>query len=325
MQWAATFLLCALVHALPDGYPSIPMNGVKVSIKMPLVGVGTWQYNDTVAAQTVTDAFKIGYRHVDTAYVYNNQKGVGDSLASVTKALGLERADYFVTSKIPGGLNASATLAALDGTLKLLRLDYVDLMLVHWPAPGNGAKVVKQQWLTLEKWAKQGRARAIGVSHHCRKHIEEILSIATLPIALNQNQYHIGMAMDSQPRLHDKVFNEKNGIIYQSYSSLCGPCPAPDNMELITGKLVTSIGKGHNKTGAQVSLRWLVQQKIPIIPKSSNIKHLRENFEVFDFELTPADMNKLATATSPPETGTKQNPDDAQDCAFEEPSELYAV
>merc|ERR1719408_991726 len=144
-------------------------------------------------------------------------------------------------------MNETATWAALEECLKLLKLEYVDLMLIHFPASGNDAALIKQNWLTLEKWARQGKAKAIGVSHHCKTQVEDILSVAALPVALNQNQYHIGMAMDTQPRLHDKAFNEQHGIIFMSYSSLCGPCPAPGNMELITGDLVVGIGKKHNK------------------------------------------------------------------------------
>merc|ERR1712232_737934 len=120
-----------------------------------------------------------------------------------------------------------------------------------------------------------GKARAIGVSHFCKAQLDDILSVATVPPALNQNQYHVGMGSDTQARVHDKAYNEQKGIVFMSYSSLCGPCPPPHNMELITGDLVTSIGEAHNKTGSQVPLRWLTQQKIPIIPKSSNPKHIK--------------------------------------------------
>merc|ERR1712161_52612 len=107
-----------------------------------------------------------------------------------------------------------------------------------------------------------------------------------------------------------------------AYSSLCGPCPDGGNMELINGSLVTDIGRAHGKTGAQVALKWVVQQGIPIIPKSTNPKHLKENFEMFDFELTQEEMQKLTAANYPPETGTPRAPDDAQDCASEEPRSI---
>lgn len=278
---------------------------------MPLIGLGTWLYNDTVAGGAVSSAFGLGYRHVDTAAVYGNQRGIGAALAQQS----LKRGDFFVTTKVPGGLNASATESALDQCLADLRLDYVDLMLLHWP--GKTLAAVQEQWLALEKWAKAGKARAIGVSHYCKKHLEAVLKVATLPIAVNQNQYHVGMGHDTQPRLHDKAFGESHGILYEAYSSLCGPCPKPHNMELITGPLVTGIGRPHNKSGAQVALRWIVQQGIPVIPKSTNPKHLKSNFELFDFNLTDSEMAALSAAVSPPETGTPQAPDDAQDCSGE--------
>merc|ERR1712187_756344 len=172
----------------------------------------------------------------------------------------------------------------------------------------------------------QGKARAIGVSHYCKVHLEAVQKVATLPVAVNQNQFHVGMGQDTQQLLHDKAYAEKNGILYEAYSSLCGPCPHPQNFELINGSLVTKIGQAHSKTGAQVALRWVVQQGIPVIPKSTSPKHQKENFELFDFRLTDDEMAQLNAATSPPETGTPpQPPDDAQDCKMEEPHGLLVV
>jgi len=275
---------------------------------MPLIGLGTWLYNDSVAEGAILKAFDIGYRHVDTAFGYKNQVGVGKALAKS----GVKRADYFVTSKIPGGLNATATEQTLELGMKQLGLEYVDLMLLHYPVPHGDRKA---EWLALEKWAKKGKARAIGVSHYCKSHLDEVLSVATLPVALNQNQYHVGMGTDSQPELHDKAYSESKGVVFMGYSSLCGPCPKPHNTELISGDLVTSIGKAHNKTGAQVALKWVLQQKIPVIPKAAKQSYLEEDFDLFDFELTKGEMARLTASTSPPETGTPQNPDDAQDCS----------
>jgi len=298
-----------LAHAgLPSGYPSIPMKGIKGNVDMPLIGLGTWLYNDSVAEGAILKAFDIGYRHVDTAFGYKNQVGVGKALAKS----GVKRADYFVTSKIPGGLNATATEQTLELGMKQLGLEYVDLMLLHYPVPHGDRKA---EWLALEKWAKKGKARAIGVSHYCKSHLDEVLSVATLPVALNQNQYHVGMGTDSQPELHDKAYSESKGVVFMGYSSLCGPCPKPHNTELISGDLVTSIGKAHNKTGAQVALKWVLQQKIPVIPKAAKQSYLEEDFDLFDFELTKGEMARLTASTSPPETGTPQNPDDAQDCS----------
>jgi len=304
--------VASAVAGLPETYPSVPMNGVNGKMAMPLVGLGTWQYNDSVAEAATLAAFKIGYRHVDTAFGYNNQVGVGSAL----KKVDLQREEYFVTSKIPGGLNSSATEATLEEGLQQLGLEYVDLMLIHFPATWGGkggAALRKEEWLALEKWAKTGKARAIGISHYCKSHIEDILSVNTLPIALNQVMYHVGMGTSPDIATDYKAYVQSKGIVYMSFSTLCGPCDGEEPMELIKGQLVTDIGKAHDKTGAQVALKWAVQQGIPVVPKSSDPKHLAEDFDLFSFNLTDADMAKLTAATTPA-TGA----DDSGDCEISE-------
>lgn len=264
---------------------------------MPLVGLGTWQYNDSVAAAAVTAALQVGFRHIDTALGYGNQVGVGAAL----KQSQLQREEFFVTSKIPGGLNASATESSLNLALHQLGLSYVDLMLIHFPATwggAGGAAMRKEEWLALEKWAKSGKARAIGISHYCKSHIQDILSVATLPIALNQVMYHVGMGMSPNLGSDYKDYCQSVGIVYMSFSTLCGPC-GDEKLELINGPLVTEIGKAHNVSGARVALRWAVQQGIPVVPKSSNPAHLAEDFDLFSFTLTQAEMDRLTSATTP--------------------------
>lgn len=284
------------------------MNGVEGPMVMPLVGLGTWQYNESYAEQAVTDALAIGFRHVDTALGYNNQVGVGTAL----KKSKLQRQEIFVTSKIPGGLNATATEAALELSLQQLKLSYVDLMLIHFPATwagAGGAAMRRAEWLALEEWAKKGKARAIGVSHYCKSHIEDILSVATVPIALNQVMYHVGMGMSPNLGSDFKDYCQGIGIVYMSFSTLCGPCAGKEKTELIDGPLVTEIGKAHNVSGAQVSLRWAVQQGIPVVPKSGNPTHLKEDFDLFSFSLSQSEMDKLSSASTPA-TGR----DDSGDC-----------
>jgi len=311
-MFAHLMLFHLATAALPRDYPSVPINGSGGVIAMPLYGLGTWLYNSTVAEKAATMALAMGYRHIDTASDYENQDGVGRAL----KSSGLHRNEYFVTSKIPGGLNASATMATANQCLEQLGLSYVDLMLIHFPATfdGKGGKAArKEEWKALEKWAKSGKARAIGVSHYCARQIKDIQEVATLPIAVNQVQYHVGMGSAGPMANDDKEFVQSQGILYQSFSSLCGPCNPPDNHELINGSLVTEIGKAHGKTGAQVSLKWLVQQGIPVIPKSQNPVHLRQNMDLFDFELTSEEMARLTAATTPA-TAAGPNPHDSGDC-----------
>eukprot|EP00420_Gonyaulax_spinifera_P033906 CAMPEP_0197875174 /NCGR_PEP_ID=MMETSP1439-20131203/4494_1 /TAXON_ID=66791 /ORGANISM="Gonyaulax spinifera, Strain CCMP409" /LENGTH=321 /DNA_ID=CAMNT_0043494359 /DNA_START=62 /DNA_END=1027 /DNA_ORIENTATION=- len=298
----AAALLGTAAAALPSGYPTIPMKGISGDLPMPLVGLGTWEYDSSKSQEAVTTAFQLGYRHVDTALIYANQVGVGKAL----QASGLKRDEYFVTSKIPGGLNASATAAAADQCLSELKLDHVDLMLLHFPASfqGKGGPALrKEEWLALEKWAKSGKARAIGVSHYCKSQLDDVLSVATLPVALSQVEYHVGMGRAGDDATDYKDYFQSKGIVFMSFSTLCGPCPAPDNTTLLKGDLVTSIGKAHNKTGAQVSLRWAVQQGIPVVPKTSVATHLREDFDLFSFNLTEGEMAQLSAATKPAVAG----------------------
>jgi len=286
---------------LPDGYPSVPMNGLNGEMKMPLVGLGTWQYKDSVAEQATLDAFKLGYRHVDTALGYGNQVGVGKALQTLKNG-GLEREQFFVTSKIPGGTDAATTRANLDKAMEQLQLDHVDLMLVHYPATWGGeggAAMRKEEWLAMEKWAKEGKAKAIGISHYCKSHVEDILSVATVPIALNQVMYHVGMGNSPDVATDYKDYMKSKGIVYMSFSTLCGPCDGDEPMELITGPLVTEIGRAHNVTGPQVALKWAVQQGIPVVPKSSNPKHLAQDFDLFSFTLSDDEMARLTAATTP--------------------------
>mmetsp|Transcript_32197 Transcript_32197/g.95881 ORF Transcript_32197/g.95881 Transcript_32197/m.95881 type:complete len:322 (+) Transcript_32197:69-1034(+) len=287
---------------LPADYPSVPMRGVRGDVRMPLVGIGTWQYNSSTTSRAVAEAFKLGYRHVDTALIYQNQKGVAEAL----RRSGLRREEYFVTTKIPGGLNASATAAAADQCLSELGLDFVDLLLVHFPASfegKGGPELRKEEWLALERWAKTGKARAIGVSHYCRSQLDDVLSVSTVPIALNQVEYHVGMGSSGPEANDDKEYCQSKGIVYMSFSTLCGPCPPQSKHALVAGDLVTGIGRAHNKSGAQVSLRWAVQQGIPVVPKSDKASHLQSNFDLFDFQLMPDEMRRLTAATEPAVAG----------------------
>ena len=191
------FMLMVVASPMAAAMPLADSVRLSTGYDMPLVGIGTWQYNDSRAYDAVYNAVKVGYRPIDTALGYNNQVGVGKAIAQALTDFHLLREDLFIVSKIPGGLNASATEAATSLALQQLfpgdKAGYVDLMLTHFPATwsGGGGKAARQaEWKGLEAFVKGGGARSIGISHYCRKHLDDVLEIATIKPAVNQVQYH---------------------------------------------------------------------------------------------------------------------------------------
>ena len=311
------FTLLALLRLTVVGgaetFASIPI-GKDIfgeTVELPLVGAGTWQYNDTIAYQSLCKAFDAGYRLVDTAYGYRNQKGVGMAIKDCWHG---NRKDLFVLTKIPGGLSREEVLAAHQQNLWELQLDYVDHVMTHFPSdwdesPDRATSVRRQEtWLALEEIYFRGQARSIGVSHYCESHIDDVLDVATIMPSLNQVEYHVGSGdVDSVIR-KCRAFN----ITFMSFSPLCGPCQldSPDD-SLIHGKLVSEIAQNYpGKMGSQVALRFIVQQALVdgsyiggVIPKSNNLDHIRSNMNIFDFNLSDEDMDRLKAANKPSAEG----------------------
>lgn len=307
---------CSLSLATPVQQNSIPSRRIGDdvhgrSVQLPMMGLGTWQYNNSVAGAAVKMAIEMGYVHVDTAFDYDNQAGIGAAL----KATGAKRASYFITSKIPGGLNASTAKANFETSLKQLQTPYVDLLLVHFPATmdaaASGGKAGRQaEWKVMESFYLSGQARAIGVSHYCEKHLQDVFEIATVKPMVNQVQYHVGMGApttDGVNATDNMGYDQHHGVLYESFSPLCGPC---GTTELIDGTLVSGIAAkyvsglhGTNITGAQVSLKWIIQQGIPVIPKTNEETNMRLNMDLFSWKLSQEDMNALSAATSPAVAG----------------------
>jgi diketogulonate reductase-like aldo/keto reductase len=290
---------------------------------MPLQGLGTWLYNDTRAEVAVELALSLGYTHIDTAFDYTNSAGIGRALASAKAKYGRDRESYFITTKVEGALNYSHTLWEHEDNLAKLGVDYVDLLLVHFPSnvaanpPTGSAANRQEQWRAMEALYKQGKARAIGVSHYCKHHMEDILAIAEVKPAVNQVQYHVGMGPAPANATDDKPWDATVGVHFESFSPLCGPCTTADgkkDMELITGDLVTGIGAKYNVSGAQVSLRWLVQQGIPVVPKTDKKEHLIENADLFSWSLSDEDMATLSASKVPAVAGA--SPTDSGDCGL---------
>ena len=261
------FALLAFAVSAKQPVPSLFI-GFDVSgtaVNLPLLGAGTWQYNNTIAYQSVCKAFQAGYTFVDTALGYGNQKGVG---MAIRDCWNRPRHELFVMTKIPGGLNTSQVIASHKQNLMELGLDYVDHLMTHFPSDWD-EKVAspaqrQEEWLALESIYNTGEARSIGISHYCRKHIFDVLQVANIMPSVNQVEYHVGSG-----DVDDVIETCKDlGITFMSFSPLCGPCEYEPKDSLINGDLVTDIASHYqNVTGSQVSLRYIMQQGIPVIPK----------------------------------------------------------
>jgi 2,5-diketo-D-gluconate reductase A len=268
---------------------AIPTHKLNNGIEMPMMSIGTWQYDTATAEQVVKDAMAVGFNHIDTANDYNNQEGVGAALRYAASK-GVARDSYFLTTKVPSG-SASQTKTKLQQDLDQLGLDYVDLMLVHMPPLLGGCKKMQQEWTAVEEFYKAGKAKAIGVSNYCPSSIECIMQTATVTPAVNQVQYHVGMGVDP---MDVKSVSEKYGIHLQAYSPL-----GNGKSDLITGDMVTSIGSNHDKTGAQVSLRWIYENGVSLTTKTTKQSHMQDDLDVFTFELAADEKKTLDAATKP--------------------------
>jgi len=298
----------------PD-IPSITI-GVDVAgedVNLPLLGAGTWQYNDTIAYESVCKAFRQGYTFVDTASNYKNQKGVGRAIKDCWTR---DRKDLFVMTKIPGGLGSAEALSAAQENLEDLQLEYVDHLMTHFPAdfdvtPSRSSREARQEeWLVLESIYYDGKARSIGMSHYCPSHIDDVLDIASVQPAINQVEYHVGSG--DVDHVIEKC--KETGITFMSFSPLCGPCEYAPEDSLVHGKIVSEIAENYaNVSGSQVALRFIVQQALSekssrtdnrsyiggVIPKSNNVDHIRSNMDIFSFQLNQEDMEKLRNTQRP--------------------------
>jgi 2,5-diketo-D-gluconate reductase B len=252
--------------------PSIEANGARI----PLLGLGTWELRGRPCARVVEQALRLGYRHVDTAEMYDNEREVGEGL----HASGVKRRDVFVTTKIwPSHFAPRALERAARDCLVRLRLSDVDLLLLHWPNP----QVPLSETIgALCKVKSDGLARHIGISNFTVTLIEEAFSVATEPLVCDQIECH--------PFLdQSKVIAacRDHGMAVVAYSPIARGNAKND-------EVLARIGAAHKKTAAQVSLRYLVQQDIVVIPRTSKLDRLAENAAIFDFELSEAEMVEVA-------------------------------
>ncbi|MEU5716091.1 aldo/keto reductase [Streptomyces sp. NPDC020403] len=248
-------------------------NGVTI----PQLGFGVFQIPDDETTTAVTEALDAGYRSIDTAAVYGNEVGVGRALADS----GLPRDDLFVTTKVwNSDQGYDATLAAFDVSLRKLGLDHVDLYLIHWPTPARG--LYPETWRALEKLTADGRIRAAGVSNFQPAHLHRLIEGSSLVPAVNQIELHPGLQQTELRALHARY-----GIVTEAWSPLAQGA-------LLDDEVLTTIAGHHAKSPAQVVLRWHLQLGNVVIPKSVTPARIRQNIDVFDFELSDAEMDAVA-------------------------------
>ncbi|MGY0694334.1 aldo/keto reductase [Virgibacillus sp. FSP13] len=247
-------------------------------LKMPQLGFGVWQVPDEEATPSVTKALEVGFRSIDTAKVYENELGVGRALANSD----VPREDLFITTKVwNSDQGYENTLKAFDTSLEKLGLDYVDLYLIHWPTPEYDEYV--ETYKAMEKLYKDGRVKAIGVCNFNIEHLQRLLDECEVVPAVNQVECHPFL---QQKELKD--FCEKHDIYLEAWS------PLMSGGDVLNSAEVKAIADQHGKTPAQVIIRWHLQYNNIVIPKSVTPSRIEENFDVFDFELSDGDMQKMA-------------------------------
>ncbi len=244
-------------------------------LEMPWLGFGVYQINDgQEVVQAVRNALEIGYRSIDTATVYGNEQGVGKAI----RESGIPRENIFLTTKVwNDDQRGERTLAAFEESLKRLETEYVDLYLVHWPVKG----CYQETWRAMEKIYQSGRAKAIGVSNFLVHHLEDILRDSQIVPSVNQVEFHPFLV---QPELLRFCQNHK--IQVEAWSPLM-------QGKIVTERVVQKLAENYHKTPAQIVLRWNLQHKVVTIPKSIRSNRIAENTQIFDFELSQADMNVL--------------------------------
>ncbi len=251
--------------------PTVTLNN---GIEMPRLGFGVFQVPDDETRAAVSTALEAGYRSIDTAAVYGNERGTGQALADS----GIARDELFVTTKLWNSEQGyDSTLAAFDASLEKLGLDHVDLYLIHWPTPAKGTYL--DTWRAFEEIYASGRARAIGVSNFLPEHLERVVAAGGTVPAVNQVELH--------PALQQRdiqAANAAHGVVTEAWS------PLAQGGALLSEEGITTIADRLGRTPAQVVLRWHLQQGRVVIPKSVTPSRIAENIALFDFELTGDDL-----------------------------------
>jgi 2,5-diketo-D-gluconate reductase A len=262
--------------------------------RIPQLGFGVYKVAPDETAEAVRTALDVGYRHVDTAAMYGNEEGVGQGIRDA----GVDRSDVYVTSKLNNGFHQpDDARRAFDATLAALGSDYVDLYLIHWPLPTRYDGDFVSTWRTLEEFAGEGRARSIGVSNFQVAHLQRLAAATDTVPAVNQIEAHPYFTNWAVRR-----YGKRHGIVTEAWSPIA-------RGKVLDDPVVTGIAEAAGRTAAQVVLRWHLQRGDVVFPKSVSPQRIAENFALFDFELTSADVEAI-TALDRGEAGRiGPNPD----------------
>jgi 2,5-diketo-D-gluconate reductase A len=269
--------------------PTIRLNN---GVEIPQLGFGVFQVKPEETVEAVRNALEVGYRHIDTAEMYGNEKEVGQAI----RESGLDRSEVFVTSKLNNGFHArDDALKAFDQTLDDLGLDHLDLFLVHWPLPGIDVDYV-ETWQAMEEIYRSGKCRAIGVSNFHEHHLHRLFEATETKPAVNQIEVSPYLTQDPL-----RAFNREHEIAVEAWSPIAR---GKVNDDPAIQQVAESVGR----TPAQVTLRWHVQRGDIVFPKSVNRGRMEENFAIFDFELDESAMAALTALDRGERTGP--NPDE---------------
>jgi 2,5-diketo-D-gluconate reductase A len=261
---------------------------------IPQLGFGVFQIEPKDTAEAVSEALRVGYRHIDTAEMYGNEKEVGEAI----RTFGLDRGDVYVTSKLNNAFHEPQDAReAFDRTLSELGFDYVDLFLIHWPLPTLYDGDFVSTWRTLEEFQRDGRARSIGVSNFQVEHLEQLAAETDTVPAVNQIEVHPYFTNDAV-----REYGQEHGIVTEAWSPIAQGGVLEDST-------ITQIADKVGKTPAQVVLRWHLERGDIIFPKSVTPSRMQENFELFDFELGSDDVEAITALDRGEDGRTGPNPD----------------
>lgn len=272
--------------------PTIELND---GVSIPQLGFGVFQIKPEETAAAVKTALDIGYRHIDTAEMYGNEKEVGQGIRDA----GLERADVFITSKLNNGFHRpDDARRAFDRTLKALESDYVDLFLIHWPLPKLYDGDFVSTWKVFEEFARDRRARSIGVSNFQVAHLERLAAETETVPSVNQIEVHPYFGNEQV-----RAYGREHGIATEAWAPIA-------QGKVLDDPVINRIADARGKSAAQVVLRWHIQRGDIVFPKSVTPERVKENFELFDFELDDSDMDAISALDKGESGRNGPNPDE---------------